>query len=96
MWVMPGTQLTVMQGSRIGETAQSAWSQVAVLEGKVRFSSPAAEMDLREGTTARVEPAHPTRFFLYPEVTVEALDEWSENRDRVQSGPASAAYVTAR
>ena len=96
MLVMPGTQLTVMQGSRIRETAQAAWSQVAVLEGKIRFSSPSAEMDVREGTTARVEPTHPSRFFLYPEVTVEALDEWSENRDRLQSAPASAAYVTAR
>jgi hypothetical protein len=66
------------------------------LEGRVRFSSPAAEMDIREGTTARVEPATPSRFFLFPEVTVDPLDRWSEDRDKVQTAPASASHVAAR
>jgi hypothetical protein len=52
MLVMPGAQMTVLQGSRIRQIAQPGWSQAAVLEGQVRFSSPAAEMDVREGTTA--------------------------------------------
>ena len=95
MLVMPGAQMTVLQGSRIRQTAQSTWSQCAVLEGQVRFSSPAAEMDVREGTTARGEPATPSRFFLYPEVTAEALDRWNEDRDKLQTSPASAARVTA-
>ena len=42
--------------------------QISVLEGKVRFSSPVAEMDLSEGETARVENASRARFFLYREI----------------------------
>lgn len=96
MIVMPGAQVTITQGSRIRQTVQSTWSQVAVFEGLVRFSSPAAEMDLHEVTTARVEPANPSRFFLYPEVTGEPLDRWNEDRDKLQAAPASAAHVTTR
>lgn len=96
MLVAPGAQIAVTQGSRIRVSARPGSSQVAVLEGQVRFSSPAAEMDIREGTTARVEPATPSRFFLYPEVTAEPLDRWNEDRDKVQAAPASAAHVTAR
>jgi hypothetical protein len=95
MLVMPGAQMTVLRGSRIRQTAQSGWSQAAILEGQVRFSSPSAEMDLREGTTARVEPANTARFFLYPEISAEPLDRWSEDRDKAQAAPASAAYVNA-
>jgi hypothetical protein len=95
MLVMPGAQMTVLQGSRVRQTAQSGWSQAAVLEGQVRFSSPSAEMDLREGTTARVEPANTARFFLYPEIAAEPLDRWSEDRDKAQAAPASSAYVNA-
>jgi hypothetical protein len=95
MLVMPGAQMTVLQGSRIRQTAQSGWSQAAVLEGQVRFSSPTAEMDLREGTTARVDPAGAAPFSLYSEIPAEALDRWSEDRDKVQAAPASAAYVNA-
>src|ERR1035438_1015078 len=47
MLAMPGAQLTVLQGSRVRQTAQPGLSQAAILEGLVRFSSPAAEMDLR-------------------------------------------------
>ena len=95
MLVMPGAQMTVLQGSRIRQTAQPGWSQAAVLEGQVRFSSPAAEMDIHEGTTARVEPANTARFSLYPEIAAEALDRWSEDRDKAQAAPASSAYVSA-
>lgn len=95
MLVMPGAEMTVLQGSRVRQTAQPGWSQAAVLEGQVRFSSPAAEMDIREGTTARVEPANRARFFLYPEIGVEPLDRWSEGRDKAMATAASAAYVNA-
>ena len=95
MLVMPGAQMTVLQGSRVRQTAQSGWSQAAVLEGQVRISSPAAEMDLREGTTARVDPGSTAPFSLYTEIPPEALDRWSEDRDKAQAAPASAAYVSA-
>ncbi len=95
MLVMPGAQLTVLQGSRIRQTAQPGWSEAAVLEGVVRFSSPAAEMDIREGTTARVDPANAARFSLEPQIAVAPLDNWSEGRDKAFASPASAAYVNA-
>jgi hypothetical protein len=96
MLVVPGAQVTVLQGSRIRQTVQPTWSQLAILEGLVRFSSPTAELDIREGATARVEPANPSRFFLEPTVAVEALDRWSEDRDKLEAAPASGAHVTAR
>jgi hypothetical protein len=95
MLVMPGAQMTVLQGSRVRQTAQPGLSQAAILEGLVRFSSPAAEMDLREGTTAQVEPANTARFSLEPEIAPQPLDRWSEDRDKAQAAPASAAYVNA-
>jgi len=95
MLVMPGAEVTVVEGSRIRQTAQPGWSQVAVLEGHIRFSSPAAEMDMREGATARVEPAAPSRFVLEHKVAAEPLDRWSEDRDKLEAGPASGAHVTA-
>jgi hypothetical protein len=67
-----------------------------VIEGIVRFSSPAAEMDLREGQTTRVEPANPARFFLSRNVASMDLDRWSEERDKALSSSTSAAHVLAR
>ncbi len=93
--VMPFAHLTLLQGSRVRETAQPGWCQAAVLEGQVRFTSPTAEMDIREGTTARVEPAKAEGFTLRPEVVADPLDRWSESRDKAQSAPSSAAYVNA-
>lgn len=95
MLVMPGAQVTLIEGSRIRQTAQPGWSQAAILEGHVRFSSPAAEMDIREGATARVEPATPSRFDLDRKIAAEPLDRWSEDRDKLEAAPASAAHVTA-
>jgi len=96
MLVAPGAQVTLARGSRIRIVADAAASQIAVLEGQVRFSAPAAEMDIREGTTAKVEPAFPSRFSLFPEVARNPLDRWSEDRDKLQAAPASAIHVSMR
>jgi hypothetical protein len=95
MLVMPGAQVTLLQGSRVRQRVEAQWSQVALLEGQVRFSSPPAEMNLREGTAARVEPATPDRFSLDDVIAAGPLDRWSEERDKLQAAPASAAHVTA-
>ena len=68
-WPCRGRRLRCTRGARVRLEVQEQWSQISVIEGTVRFSSPAAEMDLREGQTARVEPANAARFFLYREVT---------------------------
>ncbi len=96
MLVAPGAQATLGQGARVRVTAQADWSQFSVLEGMVRFSSPTAEMGLREGQSARVEPANVQHFYLYPQVTALPLDVWSEDRDKAETAPVSAARVTWR
>ncbi|HUI56987.1 MAG TPA: DUF6600 domain-containing protein [Bryobacteraceae bacterium] len=96
MLVVPGAQVAMTSGARVRATAVADWSQISVIEGNVRFSSPAADMGLREGQTARVEPATPSHFFLYPEVTALELDRWSEDRDKAEAAPASAGHVAAR
>ncbi|MGA3015482.1 MAG: FecR family protein [Bryobacteraceae bacterium] len=96
MLVAPGAQATLGQGARVRVTAQTDWSQFSVLEGMVRFSSPTAEMGLREGQSARVEPANVQHFYLYPQVTALPLDQWSEDRDRAETAPVSAAHLTWR
>src|SRR5438128_8352727 len=65
---VPGAQITLLRGARVRLEAGEDWSRISVLEGSVRFSSPAAEIDLHEGQTVRVEPANPSRFFLDREV----------------------------
>jgi hypothetical protein len=95
MLAMPFAHLTVLQGSRVRETAQPTWSQAAVIEGQVRFTSPTAELEIHEGTTARMDPAKAENFSLLPEVAPDPLDRWSEDRDKAHAAPASAAYVNA-
>jgi hypothetical protein len=93
---VPGAQVILHRGARVRLEAQDGWSQIAVIEGAVRFSSPAAEVDLREGQTVKVEPANPARFFLYREVTHMDLDRWSDARDHALAGPSSARHVPER
>jgi hypothetical protein len=90
---IPGAQVTLLRGARIRLEAASEWSQVAVIEGRVRFSSSAAEFDLTEGQTARVEPSNPARFFLYRDVAPLALDRWNERRDKVLAVASSGRHV---
>ncbi len=94
--VVPGAQVTVGRGTRLRLEAADHWSQISVIEGTVRFSSPAAEMDLREGQTTRVEPANPSRFFLYREVLPMDTDRWSEERDKALMSATSAMHVLQR
>src|SRR5476649_1734153 len=56
---VPGAQITFLRGARVRLEAGETLSRIAVLEGSVRFSSPAAEIDLREGQAVRVEPSNP-------------------------------------
>jgi len=93
---VPGAQVILTRGSRVRLEVEEAWSQIAVIEGMVRFSSPAAELDLREGQVTRVEPSNPARFFLYKEITPLESDRWSEGRDKAMASNASAAHVVER
>ncbi|PYT32667.1 MAG: hypothetical protein DMG58_09740 [Acidobacteria bacterium] len=91
--VVPGAQATVHTGTRLRLEARDNSSQISVLEGKVRFSSPVAEMDLSEGETARVENASRSRFFLYREIAPLDSDRWNEQRDKTLAATGSAGHV---
>src|SRR5207248_8442778 len=92
----PGAQITPMRGVRVRLEAEENWTQIAIIEGIVRFSSAAAEIDLRDGQTTRVEPANPARFFLNREITPLELDRWSEERDKSLEASPSAIHVIQR
>ena len=85
-----------MRGARVRLEAEESWSRISVIEGTVRFSSPTAEIDLREGQTTRVEPANPARFFLNKEVPAMELDRWSDARDKALAASPSAGHVIHR
>jgi uncharacterized protein DUF6600/FecR-like protein len=93
---VPGAQVTIGRGTRVRLEVAEHSSLIAIIEGMVRFSSPAAEMDLREGQTTRIEPANPARFFLNREVPPMELDRWSEERDKLLTSSTSAAHVLQR
>ena len=93
MLALPGAQLTIQHGTRVRMEAQDAWSEIAVIEGKVRFASPSAEMDLKEGEMARVDPSNRAKFYLYRELTAYDSDKWSEARDKEIAFAASADHV---
>jgi len=93
---VPGAQVILIRGARIRMEAQERWSIISVIEGKVRYSSPTAEIDLLAGQTLRLEPENTARFFLDREVKAMGLDRWSEARDKVEAAPASAGHVLER
>ena len=96
MLVVPGAQVAISKPARVRIAAQDQSSQVAVLQGVVRFSSAAAEIDLAQGQTTRVEPGNASRFFLYREVTPLDSDRWNAARDKALATPIAALHVPER
>lgn len=90
---VPGAQASLRVGTRVRLEAGDDISQIAVLEGKVRFSSPVAELDLNEGQTARIENGSHPRFFLLREIAPFGNDGWNEQRDRALATSGSASHV---
>jgi hypothetical protein len=94
--VAPGAQVTLLRGARVRLQVSATVSSISVIEGVVRLSSPAAEMDVREGQTVRVEPANTARFGLDREVAAMDLDGWNEERDKMLATSSSGAHVAQR
>jgi len=90
---VPGAQATVRAGTRIRLEVNESASQIAVIEGRVRFSSPGAELDVNEGQTARIENGAQPHFVLRRELTPVDTDGWSEQRDQVLAASTSAGHV---
>ncbi|HTS62829.1 MAG TPA: FecR family protein [Candidatus Acidoferrales bacterium] len=93
MLVVPGAQVMLIRGARVRLEAGAGESRISVVEGVVRLSCPAAEIDLTEGQTVRVEPANAARFSLDREIPAMDLDRWSEERDKVLAAPPSQIHV---
>lgn len=92
---VPGAQATFTRAARVRVEVTEQSSQIAILKGAARFASAAAELELRQGQTTRVEPANAARFFFYKEVLPGDLDAWSAERDEALVSP-SAAHVVER
>ena len=90
---VPGAQLVVSQGVRVRLEAAETASQFAMIEGSATFSSPAAELGIKEGQTVKVEPANTSRFALYREVTPLETDRWNEERDQALASSSAAAHL---
>ncbi len=94
--VVPGAQITLIAGARIRLHVDVTATRVAVIEGVVRMSCPAAEIDLREGQTGFVDPTNAVRFSLERGVRPLDSDSWSEGRDKALAPGSSAARVAQR
>jgi hypothetical protein len=93
---VPGAQVILSHGVRVRIEAADTFSKVAVIEGVVRLASPSAELDIRQGQTARVEQGNGSPFSLEREVVPIDLDSWSEDRDKILAAPMSASRVAMR
>ncbi|MGP8246967.1 MAG: DUF6600 domain-containing protein [Bryobacteraceae bacterium] len=93
---VPGAQVTFTGPARLRLQAADGWSRIAVLEGSVRFSLPAAEIGLFEGQTIRLDPSDPVHFSLDRVVAEMSLDRWSAERDRALASATSAQHAIAR
>lgn len=93
---VPGAQVIYFRRARVRLEAADTWSRISVLEGAARFSSPAAEIDITQGATTRVDPDKPDRFFLNREVLAMELDRWSSDRDKAMAANTSNTHVVER
>jgi hypothetical protein len=93
---IPGAQLILTNGARIRLRAESSWSEMAVIEGSVKVSSPDVEVVLGEGQTIRVDSASDARLVFIHKVEAMDPDQWSEARDKALYAPASANHVPER
>jgi hypothetical protein len=93
---VPGAQVTFTRQARVRIEVSEQWSQIAILRGSVRFSSPAADLELREGQTTRVEPENSARFFFFKEVLPGDLDSWVDASEEARSLSTSAAHAVQR
>jgi hypothetical protein len=92
---VPGAQIAFTQPARVRVETGDGFSRIAVLEGSVRFSSPAAEIGLVQGQTTRVDPADPVHFSLDRVVTEVSLDAWSAERDHALESSVSSQHTVA-
>jgi hypothetical protein len=86
---LPAARVSIRRGSRVRLEAGIDFSQLAVLEGEVRFSSAIIELDVSEGKMLKLDLARPGKFYLSPEVAPLDSDTWSVTQDKLLAGDAS-------
>lgn len=82
--LVPGAQVMLKQGSRIRLEASDNSSEIAIVEGAARFTIPTAEMDLRQGQSARVAVPDSSHFSLFREIAPLQPDTWNEELDKAE------------
>ena len=93
---VPGAQVSFQHAAKVRVDIDPDLSRISVLEGSVRFSSAAAEMDLASGQTARIEPANPARFVLDRDLAAADLDAWNAELDKALVSTNSVVIVAER
>jgi phosphate transport system substrate-binding protein len=88
--LVPGAQATLRQGSRIRLQASPSSSEIAIMEGAVRFVIPTADMDLHQGQSARVTIPASDHFSLFREISPLDLDGWNEELDKAEADAPSS------
>jgi hypothetical protein len=88
--LVPGAQASLRQGSRIRLNALDASSEIAIVEGAIRFTISSAEMDLHQGQSARVTVPDSTHFSLFREISPLDSDAWSEQLDKAEAQAPSS------
>jgi hypothetical protein len=86
---VPSAQVSIRRASRVRLEAAPGSSRIAVLEGSVRMSSAAVEMEAHEGKTIKLDPTRTDKFYLFPEIAALESDTWSGTRDKLLVGDAS-------
>jgi len=86
---IPSAQVSIRRGSRVRLEAGPNSSRVSVLEGQVRFSSAAVELELPEGKMLRLDLSRTDKFYLIPEIEALESDTWSVTRDKLLAGDPS-------
>src|SRR5450432_2050338 len=80
---LPGAHIVLRYGShssRVRFVVSGGVTEIAILEGTVRFSTPAAELELHQGQWVELNPANHSRFRLLREIPELESDKWTDPR----------------
>ncbi len=77
---VPGAQILLRRAARLRFVLTDAATEIAILDGVVRFSTPTAELELRQGQFVTLNPSAKSRFHLFREIPELPSDSWRDTR----------------
>jgi hypothetical protein len=77
---VPGAHVLLRRASKVRFIVSASSTEIAILEGTVRFATPAAELELRQGQWVELNPANHSRFNLRREIPELESDPWTDPR----------------